>query len=106
MEYSPAGVQGREPRADPTAALDSLEEAVYRAVVYADIFDFPLTRDEVFVYITVPAPSRAAVERAIDHALAQGSASLAAGAALARAFGRNSRYQGVSDQRRADTLVP
>lgn len=44
-----------------------------RAVLYADVFDYPLTRDEVFAFLDTAAASRASVEAAIDHALANGS---------------------------------
>lgn len=58
----------------PPAIAESAEEAVVRAVLYADIFDFPVTRDEVFASLVGHKVSRQAADLAIDRALADGYA--------------------------------
>jgi hypothetical protein len=45
---------------------------VLRTVAYSDVFDFPLTREEIFRYCVSPAGSRADLEGAIDALLAAG----------------------------------
>jgi hypothetical protein len=47
----------------------SLEEAIHWTILYADIFDFPLTRDELFTFLVTASGSRPAVDAAIDRAL-------------------------------------
>lgn len=50
----------------------SLLETVQWTVLYGSVFDYPLTRDEVYRYLITPGGSRAEVEQAIDDALARG----------------------------------
>ncbi len=50
----------------------TLEEAVHWTVLYADIFDFPLTRDELFTFLVTFGGSRSEVDTAIDRALDNG----------------------------------
>ena len=57
---------------DPERA-SSVDDAVYHAVLYADIFDYPLTRDEIFTFALAPATSRSEVEQSIDRLLACGT---------------------------------
>ena len=61
-------------REEPAGLLrpGSVEEAVHWALLYADIFDFPLTRDEIFTFLLAPGGSRAEVEAAIDATLRDG----------------------------------
>jgi hypothetical protein len=50
----------------------SLREAIQWTVLYGSVFDYPLTRDEVYRFLMAPGGSRAEVEIAIDDALARG----------------------------------
>jgi hypothetical protein len=47
----------------------SVDEALYWTVVYADIFDFPLTRDELFTFLVAFNGSRAEVDAALERVL-------------------------------------
>ena len=51
----------------------SLREAIQWTVTYGSIFDYPLTRDEVYRFLMAPGGSRAEVEAAIDHELSRGN---------------------------------
>jgi hypothetical protein len=51
----------------------SVDDAVYHAVLYADIFDYPLTREQVFTFALAPASSRAEIDRTLDRLLASGT---------------------------------
>lgn len=59
---------------DPDGPLQAgtLDEAVYWTVLYSDIFDFPLTRDEAFKYLMTLGAPRSEVDAAVDHALRPG----------------------------------
>jgi len=46
---------------------------VRRTVLYADIFDYPLTREELFTFLDAPVRSRDVLNAAVDHALSNGS---------------------------------
>jgi hypothetical protein len=48
----------------------TLSEAVLKTILYADVFDFPLTRDEVFRYLLFPRIEHSEVERTLDTLLA------------------------------------
>jgi hypothetical protein len=50
----------------------SVDEALRWAVVYADVFDFPLTRDELFAFLVAFSGSRSEVDTAVDWALGDG----------------------------------
>jgi hypothetical protein len=49
----------------------SLLEAIQWTLLYGSIFDYPLTRDELYRYLMAPGGRRAEVEQAIDDALAR-----------------------------------
>lgn len=51
---------------------DTLDEALLWTVLYADIFDFPLTRDELFTFLMGYRGSRAEVDAAVDRSLVDG----------------------------------
>jgi hypothetical protein len=51
---------------------DSADEALRWTVLYADIFDFPLTRDELFAFLVAFNGSRLEVDAAVDRALSDG----------------------------------
>jgi hypothetical protein len=51
---------------------DTLDDALRWTVLYADIFDFPLTRDELFTFLVAHRGSRAEVNAAIDRSLENG----------------------------------
>jgi hypothetical protein len=51
----------------------SLREAIRWTVAYSSIFDFPLTRDEVYRFLVAPGGSRADVDAAIEDELRQGT---------------------------------
>jgi hypothetical protein len=54
----------------PTAVrARSLREAIRWTVLYGSIFDYPLTRDEVYRFLIAPGGSRVEVEAAIDDSL-------------------------------------
>jgi hypothetical protein len=50
----------------------SLREAIQWTVLYGSVFDYPLTRDEVYRFLMAPGGSRAEVEVAVGEALARG----------------------------------
>lgn len=50
---------------------ESPVEAVHWTVLYGSIFDYPLTRDEIYRFLMPPGGSRSEVEGAIDEALAR-----------------------------------
>ena len=54
-------------------ATAETEKAVLRTLAYADVFEFPLDRREIFRYCVSPAGSSADVNAAIDSLLARGS---------------------------------
>lgn len=64
-------VFARQPPATPPT-LTSVEAAVLRTLAYADIFDFPLQREEIFRYCFAPAGPWWAVNAAVDGLLARG----------------------------------
>jgi hypothetical protein len=64
MRTAPAGSD-----LDVRLQARTLEEAVYWTVAYADIFDFPLTRDELFTYLLTLGGSRGEVEEVVDSSL-------------------------------------
>ena len=47
----------------------SLAEAVLQTVLYADIFDYPLTRDEIHSFLLAPGGSPTEVDGAVDYLL-------------------------------------
>jgi hypothetical protein len=49
----------------------SLLEAIQWTLLYGSIFDYPLTRDELYRYLMPPGGQRAEAEQAIDDALAR-----------------------------------
>jgi hypothetical protein len=51
----------------------SLREAIHWTVAYGSIFDFPLTRDEVYRFLMAPGGSRAEVDAALDDELSRGN---------------------------------
>jgi hypothetical protein len=55
------------------ARASSLPEAIQWTVAYGSIFDFPLTREEVYRFLMSPGGSRAEVEAAIEHELSSGN---------------------------------
>ena len=52
--------------------LTATETAVLRTLAYADVFDFPLDRNEVFRYCVSPGGTRREVDAAIDQLLERG----------------------------------
>ncbi len=61
------------PTAEGVLHAASLREAIRWTVTYGSIFDYPLTRDEVYRYLMAPGGSRAEVDAAIDDALMRGN---------------------------------
>jgi hypothetical protein len=59
---------------DESIPASRLMIAAHQAVMYADIFDCPLTRDEIFEFLPARASSRGEVDAAIDLLLADGDA--------------------------------
>jgi hypothetical protein len=51
----------------------SLQEAIHWTVAYGSIFDFPLTREEVYRFLMAPGGSRAEVDIAINDELSKGN---------------------------------
>ena len=49
-----------------SSALSELEQAILLTVLYADLFDYPLTRDELYRRLVHPARDRAAFSRAVS----------------------------------------
>jgi hypothetical protein len=60
------------PHAPARPLARSLREAIQWTVLYGGIFDYPLTRDEVYRFLIAPGGSRAEVYVAIDDELAAG----------------------------------
>ncbi|HLZ28232.1 MAG TPA: hypothetical protein VKV73_13015 [Chloroflexota bacterium] len=61
-----AAAEGRRSRTDRTEpGRAALEHAIVQAVAYADVFDYPLTVDEIHRYLIGFAASRAAVRAAL-----------------------------------------
>jgi hypothetical protein len=66
-------ITGHPPAAQQASRrLTSTEAAVLRTLAYADVFDFPLHREEIFRYCFAPGGSWWAVSTAVDTLLARG----------------------------------
>src|SRR5690242_15089973 len=57
--------RSRTDRSDPGRA--ALERAIVQAVAYADVFDYPLTADEVHRYLIGAAANRATVRNILSN---------------------------------------
>jgi hypothetical protein len=69
-DSAPTSASGFECETGPkTESGVSLAEAVMDAVLYAEIFDYPLTRDEVCLFVSTPNPTREDVSVAVDQLL-------------------------------------
>lgn len=55
-----------------TLPAGTLDDALLLTVLYADIFDFPLTRDELFTFLVANTGSRSEVDAAVDRFLGDG----------------------------------
>ncbi len=54
------------PEASSSESLPPLQRAVLATVLYSDLFDHPLTGDELHRFLTAPCPDRDALDRAVE----------------------------------------
>jgi hypothetical protein len=62
---APLSHRGRHSPLPPPGALAPLAQAVLLTVAYGDLFDYPLTPDELFAWLPVPCRDREQLERTV-----------------------------------------